>query len=162
RDAGSAARAAAVLADLRGGRAPQAAARHSRRFELPPSGNRARLADLLRGRLRGAGAGFSVAGREPDFGGRVRQIPGPQGGPHGVRGDVVARIPVALFQILARAAHRGALGRPPARGDRARELPPHLATLRCAGGARGGGTGGRAPAFRRYAALFLGFSPLAV
>ena len=53
-----AARAAGILADLRGRRAPRPAARHPCRLELPPSGHLARLAELLHRGLRGQAQGF--------------------------------------------------------------------------------------------------------
>ena len=51
-DAGGAARAPALLADLRGLRASRPAARHPRRLGLPQSGDLARLADLVHRGLR--------------------------------------------------------------------------------------------------------------
>ena len=59
--------------------------------------------------------GFQTPGREPDHRGRVRQISEAQGGADRVRRDLAAGLPVALLEILARRAHRDALGRPLAR-----------------------------------------------
>ena len=71
-------------------------------------------------------------------------------------------VPVAVLEILARGAHRSAVGRPVAVGNRARQFPPdHPAVRRPVRPGRRG-THHRTPAFGRNAAVFLGFSPLAV
>src|SRR5262249_58272482 len=90
------------------------------------------------------------------------KFPRPQSGPARVRGDVASRILVAVLEILARRARRGALGRSLARGDRARSRAPHHPAIRRARRPGSAGTGDRPFALRCYTALRLGFSALAV
>ncbi len=80
-----AARTAAVLADLRGGRAARPADRHPCGQRLSSSRHGARLAELLRRGLRQPVAGLPVADREPDQRGRVRQVSRAEGGADRVR-----------------------------------------------------------------------------
>ena len=47
--------------------------------------------------------------------------------------DVAARVPLAVRQVLARTAHRGAVGRPCTLGDRARPFPSDDPAARCPG-----------------------------
>ena len=60
------------------------------------------------------------------------KYPGAQGGADRIGRDLAARLPVAVLEVLARPAHRGAVGRPLAGRDRARPLPPHHPAARCA------------------------------
>ena len=90
------------------------------------------------------------------------KYPGAQGRADRIGRDLAARLPVAVRQVLAGLAHRGAVGRPRALGDRARPFPPDHPAVRRARRAGSGGTGDRAPAFRRYTALRVGLSALAV
>src|SRR5262249_32867177 len=142
--------------------APRPADRHPCRERLSPSGDVARLAYLLRGGLCQPGAGFPVAGREPDLRGRVREVSQAQGGADRVRRDLGAGIPVALLEVLARSAQRGALGRPAAGGDLPRSLPHDHPAARRAGFCRRDRARDRPPALRRGAALFERLSALAV
>ena len=160
--AGGAARAAASLADFRGGREAWPADRHPCGLELPQSGDLARLALALCRGLHQPGAGLSGAGREPDHRGRVRQIPEAEGGADRVGRDLAAGVPVALLEILARRAHRDSVGRPLAVRDRARQFPPHHPALRRPLRSGRRGTHHRPFPFGRYAAVFLRFSALAV
>ena len=53
------------------------------------------------------------------------KFPEAEGGADRIRRHLAARLPVAVLEILARAAHRNSLGRPPAGRDRARPCAPH-------------------------------------
>ena len=75
----------------------------------------ARLADLVHRGLRRPGAGLSVAGREPDHRGRVRQVSRTQGRADRIGRDLAAGVPVAFRQVLARVFAprcRGSTARP--------------------------------------------------
>ena len=95
----------------RAGRAPRPAHRHSRRQQLPPSAERARLAVLLPGGLRLTGAWLCRHAEQPGHRGRVRQISPPQGRADRIRRDLAARLSVADQQDLARRARRNTLAR---------------------------------------------------
>ena len=89
-DAGDAARPPALVADVRGGRAPRPADRHPSGLDLPALDDLARLADLLHRGLHRLCAGVPVAARQPDLRGRVREVSRPQGGAAGVGRDLAA------------------------------------------------------------------------
>ncbi len=125
------ARQAALLADLRGGRAARAGDRRPRRRCERQPGDAGGLADLPPRGLRRPRAGVPGPGREPRVGGRVREVPRPQGRADRGRVHLAAGADVAVRQELEGAAPRGPVGdpgsRPPSSGT-ASGSPPSPST----------------------------------
>ena len=90
------------------------------------------------------------------------KYPGLKGGAARIGRDLASWLPVALCEILAWRARRGALGRPLAGRDRARPFPAHHPAVRRPDRSKSGGTGHRPYTFRWYTALRFGLSALAV
>ena len=73
---------------------------------------------------------FQAALSSPGLRGRVHQVSRPEGRAAGIRLHLAARASLAADEILARAAHGGAVGGPRAHRHRAQQRAPHHAALR--------------------------------